>query len=481
MADSRFRKLPSIDAMLRAEVLQPLIADAGRASVREALRETIAQLRSELAASPDGEHSPEGLIAGIESRVRERFARRKSTRTRRVINATGVVLHTNLGRAPLGRRSLAAINEVAAGYCNLEFDLTTGNRGRRGAGLEAMLRELFGCEAATVVNNCAAAVLVAVNTLAEGGEVIVSRGELIEIGGAFRLPDVIAKSGARLREVGTTNRTRLADYENAITAETRAILRAHPSNYRIIGFTERPALEELSGLARSRNLPLIEDLGSGALVDLRETGIRDEPTVGESLKAGASVVAFSGDKLLGGPQAGLLLGDERFIRRIERNPLGRALRVDKLIYAALEATIEEYAAGRAETEIPVQAMLRARGKEIALRVKRFLRRAQSVGGNVSLRSIDGASAVGGGSAPGAELPTRLIVVEADGLSASEIERRLRLADTPVIARILDDRVVLDLRTVGREDEAPMIDSIATLNRSTAAKRETKREITEHTK
>lgn len=462
MADSRFRKLPSIDAMLRAEELQPLIAGAGRASVREALRNAIEELRSELALSQNGEHSQESLIARIENRVRERFAHRNRARTRRVINATGVVLHTNLGRAPLSRRSLAAINEVAAGYCNLEFDLTTGNRGRRGAGLEAMLRELFGCEAAAVVNNCAAAVLLAVNTLAEGGEVIVSRGELIEIGGAFRLPDVIAKSGARLREVGTTNRTRLADYENAVTPETRAILRAHPSNYRIIGFTERPTLEELSGLARSRNLPLVEDLGSGALVDLRQTGIRDEPTVAESLKAGASVVAFSGDKLLGGPQAGLLLGEEHLIRRIQRNPLTRALRVDKLTYAALEATIEDYSAGRAETEIPVQAMLRTGREEIGLRVKRFLRRARSVGGKVSLRSIDGASAVGGGSAPGTELPTRLIVLEADGLSASEIERRLRLADTPVIARILDDRVVLDLRTVGSEDEASMIDSIAAL-------------------
>jgi L-seryl-tRNA(Ser) seleniumtransferase len=462
MAASILRHLPSIDALLRRESLQDLAARIGREAVRNRLREVLTQLRNELGSAPGNGLTPESLATEIERRLRDDLTRRSQSLTRRVINATGVVLHTNLGRAPLSRAALTAISEVAGGYCNLEFDLASGQRGNRGAGLEAMLRELCGGEAAAVVNNCAAAVLIALDTLAAGGEVIVSRGELIEIGGSFRIPDVIAKSGARLREVGTTNRTRLSDYEAAINGETRAILRAHPSNYRIIGFTERPSLEELSALARRHDLPFFEDLGSGALIDLTSFGIQGEPTVAASLEAGVSIVAFSGDKLLGGPQSGLLLGEERFISRIKRNPLMRALRVDKLTYAALEATITAYAAGRARDEVPVQMNLSASKEELARRARNFQRRARKFGEKIRLSLIDGASAVGGGSAPGIELATKLIAVEVYGLSAHELEEKLRAGQPPVIARIVEDQLLIDLRTVAPSDEADLLAAIERL-------------------
>jgi L-seryl-tRNA(Ser) seleniumtransferase len=456
MSRQTLRHLPSIDQLLHRETLQPLIAEKGRDAVRDRLRDVLGELRREIAGAngnaPTMDEMDEAASLGdeIERRVQSRFSARRQSLTRRVINATGVVLHTNLGRAPLSSKAIEAIREVTGDYCNLEYDLATGKRGKRGTGLEASLRELLGSEAAAVVNNCAAAVLITLNTLSEGGEVIVSRGELIEIGGSFRIPDVIAKSGARIREVGTTNRTRIGDYENAINADTRVILRAHPSNYRIVGFTEKPSLEELSELARRHNLPLFEDLGSGCLIDLNPLGIHDEPTVGYSLKAGCSVVAFSGDKLLGGPQAGIILGEAELVKRIKSNPLMRALRVDKLTYAALEATIASYAAGRAIEEVPVAAALHATKDEIARRARAFIRRAKIDG--LQLQLLDGHSVVGGGSAPETELPTKLIGVTSQRMSAIELEERLRRNDPPVIARIVDDRLTLDLRTVSQKAE-----------------------------
>jgi L-seryl-tRNA(Ser) seleniumtransferase len=455
MSDAPLRRLPSIDALLRSEGLQLLIEASGRVAVRDRLREVLVELRHEAKSAPSEPLDPSKLITEIEERVALRFARRSLARTQRVVNATGVVLHTNLGRAPLSVNALKAIQEVAGGYCNLEYDLETGTRGRRGTSLEGVLRDIFGCEAAVIVNNCAAAVLITLNTLAEGGEVVVSRGELIEIGGSFRIPDVIAKSGARIREVGTTNRTRLDDYERAITDETRVILRAHLSNYRIVGFTERPSLGELATLARARDLPLFEDLGSGCLLDLSECGITDEPGVADSLKSGASIIAFSGDKLLGGPQAGIVLGEERLIDQIRRNPLMRALRVDKLTFAALEATFASYAAGHAVEEIPAQAMLHLNKDEITQRARRFLRQARRHG-KLQLELIDGTSVVGGGSAPQAELPTTLVTVAIEGLTAGQIEARLRERDPPVIARIIDDQLVLDLRTVAEAEEVELL-------------------------
>jgi L-seryl-tRNA(Ser) seleniumtransferase len=464
MTENVLRHLPSIDQLLRRDGLKDLIAAAGRDSVRDRLREVLAEIRQEFVNANGEAPAPadsERLAGEIERRLNARFDLRRRSHTQRVINATGVVLHTNLGRAPLSRRALEAINE-AAGYCNLEYDLETGRRGKRGSGLEAMLRELVGCEAAAVVNNCAAAVLITLNTLAEGGEVLVSRGELIEIGGSFRIPDVIAKSGARIREVGTTNRTRLGDYERAINEQTRVILRAHPSNYRIIGFTEKPALEDLANLARERDLPLFEDLGSGCLVALNSIGVPDEPTVAHSIKAlsraGSWVVGFSGDKLLGGPQAGIILGEAETVKRIKSNPLMRALRVDKLTYAALEATMDSYLSGRATDETPALVALHMTKEIITRRARAFVRRARSIGA-LSLKLMDGHSVVGGGSAPETHLPTTLIGVTSQRMGADEIEKRLRRNCPPVIGRIVEDQIVLDLRTVTRDEEKELMEAL----------------------
>ncbi len=467
MPENVLRRLPSIDQLLRRDGLKGLIATAGRDAVRDGLRDVLADIRREV-ASANGDTpvsvDSEGLASEIEKRLNARFDLRRRSRMQRVINATGVVLHTNLGRAPLSRRALEAVYETA-GYCNLEYDLLTGRRGKRGSGLEAMLRELTGCEAAAVVNNCAAAVLITLNTLAEGGEVLISRGELIEIGGSFRIPDVITKSGALLREVGTTNRTRIGDYERAINEQTRVILRAHPSNYRIIGFTEKPSLDDLANLARERNLPLFEDLGSGCLIDLGPIGVHDEPTVAHSIKslskAGSWVISFSGDKLLGGPQAGIILGDVETIKRIKTNPLMRALRVDKLTYAALEATIDSYLSGRATEEIPALVSLHITKETIANRAHDFVRRARSISG-LSLNLMDGQSVVGGGSAPETHLPTTMIGVRSEQAAPDEIEKMLRNNLPPVIVRIVEDQIALDLRTVTPEEEEELIVALRSL-------------------
>jgi L-seryl-tRNA(Ser) seleniumtransferase len=465
MSHELLRHLPSIDLLLNREALQPLILTAGRDAVRDRLRDVLRELRLELLQQNGYAATLEAasLTPEVERRVQDRFTQRQQNRTQRVINATGVILHTNLGRAPLGHLALAAIQESAREYCNLEYDLVTGKRGKRGTGLEALLRELTGCEAAAVVNNCAAAVFLTINTLAEGGEVIISRGELIEIGGSFRIPDVIAKSGGRLREVGTTNRTRLSDYEKAINENTRMILRAHPSNYRIVGFTEKPALGELAALAQAHNLPLFEDLGSGCLVDLQPLGIHDEPTVGEALAGGASVVAFSGDKLLGGPQAGIILGAERFIKLIKSNPLMRALRVDKLIFAALEATVAAYASGRALNEIPTLAALFTSSETLTRRARAFLRRARKEVQGLEFTLLAGASVVGGGAAPDRKLPTTLIQVRRKDCTAAILEERLRQNTPPVIARIEEDCLVLDLRTVSPAAEKDLLAALAGLS------------------
>src|SRR5215510_14499241 len=471
MINNRLRKLPSIDHLLHRAGLQNLIAAAGRETVRGTPRQGLAELRREI-AGPNGEMAvpveQNDLAGEIERRLHAYFARRHQSQMQRVINATGVVLHTNLGRAPLSRAALQAIERVGGEYCNLEYDLATGKRGRRGKGVEAMLSEVTGCQAAAVVNNCAAAVLITLNTLAEGGEVIISRGELIEIGGSFRIPDVIAKSGARIHEVGTTNRTRLSDYQKAINENTRVILRAHPSNYRIVGFTEKPAIEDLADLARERDLPLFEDLGSGCMVDLNQIGVHDEPTVAHSIRAlsdvGCSVVSFSGDKLLGGPQAGIILGKAEAIKRIKSNPLMRALRVDKLTYAALEASVDSYLSGRAIEDIPSLGALNTTKETIARRARAFVRRARPIGDldlkpPLRLTLMGGASVVGGGSAPEAQLPTTLIGVESERLSADEIEKRLRLNRPPIIVRIAEGRVVLDLRTVAPGEEKDLMEAL----------------------
>ena len=460
------RALPSIDALLRTREARALAERTGLPRLTALARNVTDELRDELqqqaraaaaGAGADGNLSREELLAEAVGRLERAVARAGANDLRRVVNATGVILHTNLGRAPLSDAARRAVAEEAAGYCTLEYDLETGARGRRGARAEELLAELTGAEAALVVNNCAAAALLVLSTLAREGETVVSRGELVEIGGDFRVPDVMAESGTRMVEVGTTNRTKLADYERAITAETRLIMRVHPSNYRIVGFTSAPALAELCALAHSRDLPVYEDAGSGALLDLGPYGL-DEPVIRESVRQGADVVTFSGDKLLGATQAGLVVGRRELVERCRRNPLYRALRAAKLALAALAATLDAHARGATFTEVPAMRMLAAPRAEIERRARAFLRRARARldADAFQFEIVAGESAVGGGSAPTTHPPTALIAVTHARASAVALEAKLRRARPPVIARIIDGRVVLDLRTVAAGEEAELL-------------------------
>ncbi len=445
------REIPSIEQLRQRPGLRAMDSAFGRTAVVEALRGAADALRRRVAA---GEAAPPDVPAAIEHDVAARLAAGAAPSLRRVINATGVILHTNLGRAPL---AAAALERVAAlgGYTNLEYDLAAGRRGRRDVHAERLLCRLTGAAAAVVVNNNAAATLIALAALAAGREVIISRGEMVEIGGAFRIPDVMAQSGAILREVGTTNRTRAADYAAAISDRTAAILRVHPSNFRIEGFTARPALQELTALARAFHIPLIDDVGSGWLGSgSPPAALLDEPAPASSIAAGADLVLFSGDKLLGGPQAGIVAGTGAAVDQVRTHPLMRAVRVDKMTYAALEATLQEYAAGRAETTIPVARMLAATADAIAARVDSLARPLD--GGALTAEAVDGLSTIGGGSAPGSTLPTRLLALSHASLSASQLEERLRTADPAVIGRIEQDRLLLDLRTVAPDEDAVLL-------------------------
>lgn len=429
----------------------------------EAARAVLSSLRTEIDEGRLDAESIELALAEIDAAVERQLRRALRFSLRPVINATGVVLHTNLGRAPIPASALRHIRDAALSYSNLEFDLESGQRGKRDVHVERLFSRLFNESfehaskiSSIVVNNNAAAVLLALNTFADGGEVIVSRGELVEIGGSFRIPDVMGKSHATLREVGTTNRTRIRDYEEAIGAKTCLLLRVHRSNFQITGFTEQPELEELARLARERKLPLMEDLGSGALFDLRSVGVTGEPTVIESLRAGVDIVTFSGDKLLGGPQAGVISGRSELVARMRSNSLFRALRVDKLTYAALEATLIAYIKGDYDA-IPAVRMMQLSKAAIAMRAEAIAKELRSF--KVRVELIDGESLIGGGAAPAAVLPTRLMALESDGLSAEDISAKLRAFDPPVITRVEDGRVLLDLRTVFPEQDAVLISAL----------------------
>jgi len=449
-----FRKLPSVDELLRSPEMVTLVSAEGPVAVTEACRIVLARLREEIAAGRLDSTGVDLALSGLADAVEGELRQVLSYSLRPVINATGVVLHTNLGRAPLAATALEHICGIAGEYSNLEYDLATAERGKRDVHVERLFRKLLSLHSnaqdvdrklsAIVVNNNAAAVLLALNTLAEDGEVIVSRGELVEIGGSFRIPEVMSKSGARLCEVGTTNRTRIADYERAINERTRLLLRVHRSNFQITGFTEQPRLEDLVNLARRKNLPLMEDLGSGALFDLTSVGINDEPGVLDSLQAGVGVVTYSGDKLLGGPQAGILTGRSDLISRMRTNSLFRALRVDKLTYAALEATLLAYVK-RDYDALPTIRMMRLSKEEITVRAQTVAAATNSA--QLEVQVIDGESVIGGGAAPSAVLPTSLLAVTSKALSADELASRLRAFDPPVIARVEEGRVLLDLRTV----------------------------------
>jgi L-seryl-tRNA(Ser) seleniumtransferase len=406
-------------------------------------RTVIAELRA-LVRDGKGETTGNGLLAEADRRMKATAERESQSGIKAVINATGVLLHTNLGRAPLSQAAREAIEE-AARYCSLEYDLASGARGGRGTRVESLLKDLTGAEDALVVNNCAAAALLILKVLAGDGETIVSRGELVEIGGDFRVPDVMASSGTHMVEVGTTNRTHLHDYERAINPNTRLIMRVHPSNYRIVGFASSPERAELAALAHKAGLLLYEDGGSGQLNDLRKYGVIDEPVVREIVESGVDVVSFSGDKLLGSAQAGLIVGKQSIVSRLRKHPLYRALRSDKLRLAALEATLISHQRG---TEVPIIRMLSATAEELE-------RRARNVAEGLNIELLAGESALGGGAGPTSTFPTTLITVTHPQKSAQQIEHELRNYSPPIIARISEGRVLLDLRTVF-DDQLPAI-------------------------
>jgi L-seryl-tRNA(Ser) seleniumtransferase len=481
-----YRKIPSIDDLLREPVLSALVDSEGQTAVTDAARAVLSRLRAEIAAARLDAAAVDLALSGISDAIERQVRQSLTYSLRPVINATGVILHTNLGRAPLAQSALDHIRNASSGYSNLEFEIETGDRGKRDLHVNRLFNKMLNEDrvgsglrpdrtgpspvhtqsvptpaavSTIVVNNNAAAVLLALNTLADGGEVIVSRGELVEIGGSFRIPDVMSKSNVTLREVGTTNRTRVADYERAINEKTRLLLRVHRSNFQITGFTEQPAIEELAALARARNIPLMEDLGSGALFDLRSIGVSGEPGVIDSLRAGVDVVSYSGDKLLGGPQAGMLSGRADLVSRMRANSLFRALRVDKLTYAALEATLLAYVK-RDHDAIPALRMMHLSKEEIGRRAEDVAAKTRS--SKLKIETLDGESVIGGGAAPSAVLPTRLLAVTLEGLSADEISARLRASEPPLIARVEEGRVLLDLRTVFPEQDERVIAALRAL-------------------
>ncbi len=453
------RRIPSVEHLLQQPELAHFVIRTSHAFVVSEIQRHLAGVRERIRAGAEiGEtpFDPDALVLEIVRRIEDRLR----PCLRPLINATGVIIHTNLGRSPLSKAAQASLSAVGELYSNLEYDLVGGRRSQRDQTVEDLCREVLGCAAVTVVNNNAAAVLLALNTLACGREVVVSRGELVEIGGSFRIPEIMEKSGALLREVGTTNKTRIEDYRAAISSGTALLLRVHPSNFRIRGFTQRPELSELVELAHANGLPLFEDIGSGCLIDLRRYGIQGEPVAGESLAAGVDLISFSGDKLMGGPQAGILAGSRDHIGRIRRNPLMRTYRVDKLIYAALEATLSSYRNGRALEEIPVLQMISLPYDELQERGRRFLRRLRPrLGEGASAAQVRGESLVGGGSCPEERLATPLIVLQARVRSAGEIEQRLRAQDPPIIVRLEDDNVLIDLRTIFSFQEGALLEGV----------------------
>jgi L-seryl-tRNA(Ser) seleniumtransferase len=463
-ASPALRRLPSVDQVLRLLADRPEARGIPRARLTETVRTALDAERRRARAEPRSPADAATLVA----RVAETLARTGVFSLRVVINATGVVLHTNLGRALLSPLARERVGRVADAYSNLELDLASKERGSRYSHVEPLLRRLTGAEDAVVVNNNAAAVLLALETLAHGKEVVVSRGELIEIGGEFRIPDIMRRSGAVLREVGTTNRTHLRDYAEAIGPATGLILKVHASNYRVVGFTAEVASRALVDLGRERGVPVMEDLGSGSLVDFRPDGFPYEPTVPEVVAAGVGLVSFSGDKLLGGPQAGILVGTSAIVSRLKKNPLNRALRIDKLTIAALEATLYAYDAGTARETIPTLRMLTEPLASVRRRARRVLARLEpSVAKALSARVVEDRAQVGGGALPTVELPTAAVALGPAG-QARGLDERLRRGDPAVIGRITDDTLLLDCRTVLPDQVGALAAAVGAAARGTRA-------------
>ena len=449
-----FTLMPKVDEVLDKKQIVELLKVMPRKLVLDSIREEIEDLRNNIKEKNITEEELLKNIEGIDKRIIEKAEEKNQYKLKRVINATGVVIHTNLGRSLINEKIMDNVKEIAINYSNLEYDLETGSRGSRYSHLEEIICEITGGESAMVVNNNAAAVMLVLSTMAKGKEVIVSRGELIEIGGSFRIPDVMEQSGASLVEIGTTNKTHLRDFENAITDETAALLKVHTSNYRVLGFTSNVDSEELFELKEKYNIPLIEDLGSGVLIDLSKYGIEYEPTVQESLRKGVDIVTFSGDKLLGGPQVGIIVGKKSYIEDMQKNPLTRAFRVDKFTISALEATLRYYLdSGVADKEIPTLAMLTIGLDELKKKAKNLKDKIEDEGLNkyISISLEDSYSEVGGGSLPLEKLPTKCIVLTLDNLSTNEFEKTLRKFHIPIITRVYKDKIYIDVRTVKEEE------------------------------
>ncbi len=464
------RRLPQVGHLLRHPGLQRVASEVGPEVLRDTVRGVLDGLRRAIRAGGVGAGELERRLAGLCAEVARQAQGRGRALLRPVINATGVLVHTNLGRAPLSRAALERVQRIAAGYSTLEYDLEGRRRGSRAAHLERALSLLFPGRACHVVNNNAAALTLALHVLAPGREVVVSRGELVEIGGSFRIPEVVSAGGAILREVGTTNRTRLGDYARAVGRSTGAILKVHPSNYRVVGFAAGVEVRELAALARRRRVPLVVDQGSGLLVPLGAHGVKDEPTVGEFLRQGADLVVFSGDKLLGGPQAGLIVGRPPLVRRLRQAPLSRALRVDKMTIAALETTLEAYARGAALEEIPVLRLVAAPAADLRRRAEALAETVrQAAGVDLEVAVERGAGRVGGGASPTGALPSwRLGLRPRQGATSLALERALRLGDPPVIALVARDRVWIDLRAVPEDMDAALAAAVARAKRDLGA-------------
>ncbi len=462
--EGSYRLLPSVDQLMERQEVKELISNYSREFILHNIRELLAEIRETISHSKAEPQRVKKRLESLIDELKQRLKEQLSPTLLRVINATGVIIHTNLGRALLCPSAVKRLQKLSCRYLNLEFSMEEGKRGARDLPVERLISRLFPGKSCLVVNNNAAAVLLVLNTLAEGREVIVSRGELVEIGGSFRIPEVMEKSGAILKEVGTTNKTRLADYKRAISRNTALLLAVHQSNFRILGFTESVRMEELVDLGRQHGIPVMEDMGSGNMVDLCPYGITDEPSVGEIVAKGVNILTFSGDKLLGGPQSGLIVGDEELIKKVKGNPLLRAMRAGKLTYLALEATLMEYLKGRPEGSIPVLQMLSTSVEELQERAETIVKELRGdKGSSLNFELMEGVSKVGGGAVPLVELPTRLIGLSSTSNTTNEIARRLRMRSLPVIARIQEERVVIDLRTVLPSEDGELVKALKELD------------------
>lgn len=458
------RQLPRVDELLERPYVLEYLKEFPRQLVKEGINLALDYIRTALRDDGCTEAQAKKLLAEVDVTVERWIKRVADFHLKPVVNATGVVLHTNLGRAPLSEEAIQRVAEISRGYSNLEYDLDEGKRGSRYSHVENLLKMICGVESAFVVNNNASAVLLALNTFARGREVIVSRGEMIEIGGSFRIPEIMKIATARLVEVGTTNKTHLRDYEEAITENTAMLLKVHPSNYRVVGFTREVELEELVELGRKRGIPVMYDAGSGALVDFSEKGFPEEPSIQRAVKSGADIITFSGDKLLGGPQAGLIVGKAEYVERMKKNHLNRALRIDKMTLAALEVTLRYYLEDDPWEKVPVLKMLAKPAEQLRPRAAAFARRLRrEFGSKLEARVVKTAAQSGGGALPGVNIPSYGVAVSFVGHTANCIEEALRHTNPPVIVTIQDEKIVFDVRTLLKGDESRIISALKQIN------------------